>query len=367
MSQPGASMDPGGGASPPAPSAFRADVNAYLRHLSRAYDGCLAAGNDGGVHAALAEADSARRALSVFMAVHRLFLDEGGPVRAARVGAGEFGESGDYLVGLLGRMHDAIRMRDGGRLLGLVVAGEETLEVMAAGGGGAFAEVGEEPGRGLRKVGVAGVEGGGGSEGGGVDGNVDDVEGVPTAEDVELGGGEGGGKRAWRRGKRGGRGTVAEAAAREKAAAKTRAKHPRKVCGLVWEDLNKVQRWTIVIYLTMVVASLVATVLITKDFVDGILDPDAVLRIESLDKIRAPVMTVCTSLRALPQSRLQFFNYSDAQGNSFVGADPRGPQRERTSPKFESVVERWFDNPEGRSGEGCGCEWRVWIVGVDRG
>jgi hypothetical protein len=194
---------------------------------------------------------------------------------------------------------------------------------------------------------------------------VDDVEGVPTAEDVELGGGDatrwwsglgGGGKAKGAR-----MGTAAVAVAREKEARLARRRRRRKCCGIVWADLNKRQKWTVGIYLTMVAASLVAVGLITRDYVLDLVKPNASLQIEVLDSIPAPIMTVCTSMRGLPASRLQMFNYSDASGEVFVGTDPHGPQQERGSAAFEAVVERWFDNPDG---ECVGCLW--WGVGGGR-
>lgn len=358
--QPAMAAPPMAAPSVPSPARFRDETNAYLRHLTRAHGAALSSGDDLAVRGASAAADVARRAHAVHGAVHRLFLGDDGPVRAARVGVC-FGEAGGYLVGLLGRMFAALRERDGARLEALVRAGEETLENVASGGEGAFEEVGEVDGR-LREkaVGVGGGEAEGerrvrvgGGDGVGGEGNVDDVEGVPTAEDVEMArkgaAAEGRRRRFWafgRKGKAVGDGDGMAGGAYAEKPAQRRRKRPG-ICGIAFEDMSKTQKVTICIYVLMVLASLVATVIITKDFVEDRRDPPAVLQIEVRDALDAPVITVCTATRGLPLSRLQFFNYTTFDGDVYVGADPTGPQLERQSPEFEANIERFFDNPDG--------------------
>lgn len=118
-------------------------------------------------------------------------------------------------------------------------------------------------------------------------------------------------------------------------------------CGLSCADLTPRDRLVLWLYLVMVIASLIAITAVTVDFVQQAINPGSFIRSEQTESLPAPVVTVCLSQRGVPFSRLQLFNYSDAEGRVYVGADPQGKQAERQGAAFEGVVERFWDNPDG--------------------
>lgn len=99
----------------------------------------------------------------------------------------------------------------------------------------------------------------------------------------------------------------------------------------------------------MVLLAIAAVVAVTVDFVQRSINPSAFIRSEVKDSLQAPVVTVCVSQRGVPFSRLQLFNFTDASGEVFQGADPSGEQRARESEDFREVVERFWDNPNGEN------------------
>lgn len=97
----------------------------------------------------------------------------------------------------------------------------------------------------------------------------------------------------------------------------------------------------------VVVAAFAAIAIITIEFVGQAVDPPGSIRANLEENgLAAPVVTVCLSQPGIPFSRLQMFNFTDASGKTFVGADPKGPQDERASDEFQIVVNRFWDNPD---------------------
>lgn len=105
---------------------------------------------------------------------------------------------------------------------------------------------------------------------------------------------------------------------------------------------NKVILW---LYIIVAIGAIIAVAVVTADFIKGIVHPESFMRSIPADTLVFPVITACLSQTGIPFSRLQLFNYTDAQGNAFVGADPSGPQ-DNQSPEFAAVVERFWDNPD---------------------
>ena len=119
----------------------------------------------------------------------------------------------------------------------------------------------------------------------------------------------------------------------------------RSFCGLSCQDLSKRDKLVLWLYIIMVLGALVAITAVTVDFVRQQINPGSFIRSEVSESLPAPVVTVCLSQRGIPFSRLQLFNFTDAQGRTFLGATPNGPQTATQGPEFESNVERFWDNP----------------------
>lgn len=102
----------------------------------------------------------------------------------------------------------------------------------------------------------------------------------------------------------------------------------------------------------MVLFALGAITAVTVDFAQQQTNPGSFIRSTVTDSLPAPVVTVCLSQRGVPFSRLQLFNFTDAEGNNLRGADPRGPQKERQGKKFDEAVDRFWDNPGDEDCEG---------------
>lgn len=125
-----------------------------------------------------------------------------------------------------------------------------------------------------------------------------------------------------------------------------RRKHPFAFCKS-FSTLSKRQKVIFMLYVVVVVAAFAAITLITIEFVEQAVSPPGSIRATpEVEGLAAPVVTVCMSQPGVPFSRLQMFNFTDAAGETFVGADPRGPQDERASKEFQAVVNRFWDNPD---------------------
>lgn len=125
-----------------------------------------------------------------------------------------------------------------------------------------------------------------------------------------------------------------------------RRQQPAALCKS-FSALSKRQKLIFMLYVFVVIAAFAAVAVITMEFVGQAIDPPGAIRaIPEDDGLAAPVVTVCLSQPGVPFSRLQMFNFTDASGKTFKGADPRGPQDERASPEFQQVVERFWDNPD---------------------
>lgn len=97
----------------------------------------------------------------------------------------------------------------------------------------------------------------------------------------------------------------------------------------------------------MVLGAFIAVTAVTVDFVRQLIDPGSFIRSSEPSKLSAPVVTICLSQEGVPASRLQLFNFTDAEGRLFRGADPTGSHDQRQSPEFGETVERFWDNPLG--------------------
>lgn len=120
----------------------------------------------------------------------------------------------------------------------------------------------------------------------------------------------------------------------------------RRFCWVPASSLTRRDKCIFALYILTVIASVVAMTMVTVDFAHEYSSPRGSIRSNVSEQLVTPVVTVCLSQTGVPFSRLQLFNYTDAEGRNFVGADPMGPQFERVSPAFENVVDRFWDNPD---------------------
>lgn len=323
---------------------------------------------------------------------------------AAPTAAGRSAQAGvsmAYLAGAASRLFDAMRRRDVVLLERTVLAAEEALEHAAAGNDGPFAEVDpivwantamevEEENRKLHPTATKrnrtpfpfqDVY----DEGGDPAGNIDDIDGMPTMEDVRVAAAlkkrkkharfaltgrarERAGTRAAGLGDAAGTQfdeesgdhadivDEARAAELEREAIShviaDRNKRSRRSWlpfgdGIRWSALDKPQKCTIGLYLLMVLFSVVALGIITAEFVNNITKPDGVINVENPDSLIMPVLTVCLAQPGVPMSRLQLFNYTTGDGRFFIGSNPDGPYDQVIPAEFGTVVDRFFDNPDG--------------------
>lgn len=103
------------------------------------------------------------------------------------------------------------------------------------------------------------------------------------------------------------------------------------------------------LYLIMIVAALLAVTAVTVEFVNQVTHPGSFIRSTEATELRAPVVTVCLSQEGVPASRLQLFNFTDAEGRLLRGGIPTGTQEQTQSQEFAEVVERFWDNPLGEN------------------
>lgn len=111
-------------------------------------------------------------------------------------------------------------------------------------------------------------------------------------------------------------------------------------------NLSRRDKGILILYFLMVVASIICITIVTVDFVRESVDPSGFISSSPQKNLSSPVVTVCLSQTGVPFSRLQLFNFTDAEGLNFRGADPYGPQDARASPEFSAVVERFWENPD---------------------
>lgn len=111
-------------------------------------------------------------------------------------------------------------------------------------------------------------------------------------------------------------------------------------------DLSRRDKGVLILYILMILASLICIAVVTVDFISESVDPSGFISSTQQKNLSAPVVTVCLSQTGVPFSRLQLFNFTDAEGINFRGADPYGPQDARASPEFSAVVERFWENPD---------------------
>lgn len=126
-----------------------------------------------------------------------------------------------------------------------------------------------------------------------------------------------------------------------------RATH-RSFCfpSITLSDLSRRDKGILALYILMVLASIICITTVTVDFVRESVDPSGFISSAPQQNLSSPVVTVCLSQTGIPFSRLQLFNFTDAEGSNFKGADPYGPQDARVSPEFSAVVERFWENPD---------------------
>lgn len=117
-------------------------------------------------------------------------------------------------------------------------------------------------------------------------------------------------------------------------------------CGLSFSDLGPRDKLVLWLYLFMVLGALIAVTAVTVDFAQQQINPGSFIRSEQTSSLPAPVITVCLSQMGVPFSRLQLFNFTNAEGINVRGADPRGNQTKRQSPEFAQAVDRFWDNPD---------------------
>lgn len=107
------------------------------------------------------------------------------------------------------------------------------------------------------------------------------------------------------------------------------------------------ERFIVWLYFVMVIGAFLAVTAVTVDFINQINHPGSFIRSTESAELRAPVVTVCLSQAGVPASRLQLFNFTDAEGRLLQGGLPSGTHGETQSQEFAEVVERFWDNPLG--------------------
>lgn len=110
---------------------------------------------------------------------------------------------------------------------------------------------------------------------------------------------------------------------------------------------TKRQKTVVLLYIIMIIGAIAAISIITINFVSELVDPNGVIQTTKNNSLLSPVVTTCLSQAGIPFSRLQLFNFTDANGVNFRGADPFDTFQSRASPEFRQVVERFWDNPDG--------------------
>lgn len=121
---------------------------------------------------------------------------------------------------------------------------------------------------------------------------------------------------------------------------------PQLGCCGFFRELSPRDKTVIGLYVLMVIGALIAVTAVTIDFAHQAVNPGSFIRSDPQSSIPSPVVTTCIAQTGVPFSRLQLFNFTDAQGTQFRGADPQGVHNERASKEFEDVVERFWDNPD---------------------
>lgn len=339
----------------PSPNVFTAEANRYLASLAHQHQQYLTSGDDAAILLATQSAATIRRAAVVYVAAHEIL-----PAVVQRETSRLTREIA-YLRGLISRLWNALRSRDVPALATLSDAAQAVLDGFEA-GQGLFELMAVEPlsvegvsvGYAVdhrSRVEVVSDEGGDSSSrleprqpasiwpppesidphpGSLPDGHAEDEQGVPISSSMPSRG------RSLR--------TKTSAIPGMHTASRNRLRC--SCCGLNFSDLSPRDKLVLWLYLLMVLLALGAVTAVTVDFARQQANPGAFIRSEVSGSLPAPVVTVCLSQRGVPFSRLQLFNYTDAEGREFVGADPFGPQKERQSKQFEDVVDRFWDNPD---------------------
>lgn len=112
-----------------------------------------------------------------------------------------------------------------------------------------------------------------------------------------------------------------------------------------YTSLDTHHRLVLALYVLMVCAAIAAVTAVTINFVHQARNPSGLIGSVQSENLTAPVVTVCLSQTGVPFSRLQLFNFTDATGTDFIGADPTGTYTDRVTPEFAAVVDRFWDNP----------------------
>lgn len=138
--------------------------------------------------------------------------------------------------------------------------------------------------------------------------------------------------------------------ARERSASTSSDSSPRSrsFCALSCADLSTKDRVVLWLYFVMVIGALIAVAAVTAEFIQQAVAPGSFIRSTQSDQLPAPVVTVCLSQTGVPFSRLQLFDFVDAEGRSYLGTDPNVAYSEQKGVgQFKGVVERFWDNPDG--------------------
>lgn len=122
--------------------------------------------------------------------------------------------------------------------------------------------------------------------------------------------------------------------------------------GFSYRKLSTKDKYVFVVYLIMLICAAVSVGFITAHFIESSMNPESFIGSIVESKLKTPVVTICLSRAGIPLSRLQVFNFTDANGDHFVVSDPKGRHKDRKSENFDSVVERFFHKPES-STENC--------------
>lgn len=314
---------------PPSKQTFTTEANRFLHDLSIQHASHLSEGNDTAVLHSARAASIIRRATLVYNAASDIL-----PAVALRQSP-HLARATTYLRGIVARLWNALRSRD---LLALETgadAAQAVLDSFQEGEWGLFERIDpntlalDEDHPPKRPVIVAGNT------------PSDDIpsdvwsspdDPSPIEQDSD--------------GKPNGDISPVPPEAEQRAAAKKRRRKKLACCGLSFSDLGPRDKLILWLYFFMILGAFIAVTAVTVDFVRQQINPGSFIRSEVADSLPAPVVTVCLSQRGVPASRLQLFNFTNAEGFNVRGPEPRAPHGELLTPEYAEAVERFWDNPD---------------------
>lgn len=332
----------------PEPQAFVDDANLYLQSLSVQHDSNLSAGADLDVLHTTRLARTIRRATLIYAASFDII-----PAVAQRE-SHQGNNTANYLRGLISRLSTALKDRNDAELETLVDAATAELDACKEGEQGVFTTlqvVTVSKGSGAELDWLSDIPNDPDAENSVSDAVVvqdssENALALPSLHNKNRAKRNSGGFRSSLQLKRDASGpsmTILTSGQTPPRGGQRKQKYPS--CFATYGNLSSKEKLLLWVYILLLLASVIPIAVVTVDFTKKQINPESFIRTQVSDSLPAPVVTICLSQRGIPFSRLQLYNFTDAQGVNFRGADPKGPQTDRQSPEFEAVVDRFWDNP----------------------